>query len=103
MRCGIRCFEIPTRLSADFLSLGSAGPQLVVNGNVDLGDYGDLKDCFLGPDGGRRRNCECFDFDGDDDVDLDDFAALQGLFTDWAHHIISWKPFGGPISDFPTS
>jgi VWFA-related protein len=29
--------EIPLRLSADFVSMGSAGPQLVVSGHVDLG------------------------------------------------------------------
>jgi VWFA-related protein len=28
--------EIPVRLTTDFVDLGSAGPQLVINGNVDL-------------------------------------------------------------------
>ena len=44
------------------------------DGNVDLAD---LSTCLFGPDGGLGAGCECVDFDGDNDTDLEDFAAFQ--------------------------
>ena len=47
---------------------------------VDLDDYAAWTDCMTGPDGGPNDDgCEAFDFDADDDVDLQDFAGMQGV------------------------
>jgi hypothetical protein len=51
------------------------------NGQVDLDDYVDFEACLLGPDGGLEPDCECFDFNDSDSVDLHDFAAFQTFFT----------------------
>jgi hypothetical protein len=51
-------------------------------GCVDLVDYGDLEACLTGPDGGLPApECNCFDIDGDNDVDLSDAARFQQTFT----------------------
>ena len=51
-------------------------------GGVDLLDYGDFNGCLSGPDGGLAApGCSCFDFDGDNDVDLSDAARFQAEFT----------------------
>ncbi len=43
-----------------------------------LGDFvGFFAPCLLGPDAGLGDSCECIDFDGDDDVDLSDFASFE--------------------------
>ena len=50
------------------------------NREVDLNDYASWMDCMTGPDGGPHADgCEAFDFDADSDVDLQDFAGMQGL------------------------
>ena len=52
-------------------------------GNVDLFDYSDLEACLSGPDGGLPADeCNCFDIDHDNDVDLSDVAEFQQSFTD---------------------
>ena len=52
------------------------------DGAVDLFDYGDVEPCLSGPDGGLLfPDCNCFDVDGDSDVDLSDLARLQAEFT----------------------
>jgi hypothetical protein len=52
------------------------------DGCVDLVDYDDLDDCLSGPDGGLLfPDCNCFDVDGDSDVDLSDIARFQAEFT----------------------
>jgi dextranase len=54
------------------------------DGRVDLIDYAEFADCFTGPDfgsGWNNPNPACttlFDLDGDADLDLRDFAELQG-------------------------
>ena len=44
-------------------------------------DFECFADCLLGPAGGLGANCDPFDFDGDGDVDLKDFAEFQEAFT----------------------
>ena len=51
-------------------------------GNVDLFDYGDLEACLADPgDGLVAPFCACFDFDTDQDVDLEDVGAFQRFFS----------------------
>ncbi len=49
------------------------------DGGTNLIDYSEFTGCYSGPlvDGIGPTCLACFDFDGDDDVDLRDFAALQ--------------------------
>jgi hypothetical protein len=48
------------------------------NGIVTLADYTKLAQCFLGPgQASFATGCECFRIDGDNDVDLRDFAKFQ--------------------------
>ena len=52
------------------------------DGWVNLIDYGDFDGCLSGPAGGLPRpECNCFDLDGDNDVDLSDIAQFQNAFT----------------------
>ena len=52
------------------------------DGDVDLDDLMGFVDCLGGPDGGYAEpSCEVFDFELDGDIDLVDFAAMQGVFT----------------------
>ncbi len=50
------------------------------DGDVDLIDYACFHDCLTGPNGGLLPGCEPFDFDGDNDTDVFDFAELQVAF-----------------------
>jgi len=59
-------------------------PQGDCNGDgvVNLLDYLDREACLDGPTVGLGApSCACFDFDEDDNVDLEDFAEFQVLFT----------------------
>ncbi|MEE9295984.1 MAG: hypothetical protein V3W34_13610 [Phycisphaerae bacterium] len=52
------------------------------DGGVNLFDYDSFADCVSGPDGGLLSpECACFDLDGEDDVDLEDFGAFQRWFS----------------------
>jgi hypothetical protein len=52
------------------------------DGGVNLFDYSDLEPCLSGPDGGLLLpECDCFDIDNDEDVDLSDVAQFQQAFT----------------------
>ena len=52
------------------------------DGLVNLDDYDDFEPCLSGPNGGLPLpECSCFDFDGDNDVDLSDAARFQAEFT----------------------
>ncbi len=52
------------------------------DGWVDLIDYDDFDGCLLGPGSGLPLSeCNCFDLDGDNDVDLSDIAQFQRAFT----------------------
>jgi hypothetical protein len=52
------------------------------DGWVDLVDYDDFDECLSGPDGGLHETaCNCFDLDGDRDVDLSDVARFQAAFA----------------------
>lgn len=51
------------------------------SGTVSLADYLEMSDCLEGPGGAPQfAECNCFDFDGDDDVDLLDFAEFSMVF-----------------------
>lgn len=53
-----------------------SGSDVDGDGSVNVKDYGKLQSCFTGPGGGPvMPGCMCLDFDGDDDVDLDDYEA----------------------------
>lgn len=65
---------------------GASAPQpgalgdLDADGDVDLGDFSYLQLCIHGA---PEMSLQCivkFDFDGDQRVDLEDFAAFQGVF-----------------------
>ena len=52
------------------------------DGWVDLIDYGDFEECLSGPNTGLSQpQCNCFDRDGDNDVDLVDIGQFQSAFT----------------------
>lgn len=51
------------------------------DGDVDLMDHSGLVDCLDGPEVDPTVNCESFDFDRDNDVDLNDFSVLAREFT----------------------
>ncbi len=52
------------------------------DGVVDQTDYILFAGCMTGPDNGPvGTGCDVFDFDLDDDVDLEDFAVFQEAFT----------------------
>lgn len=52
------------------------------DGIVNLYDYGDFEGCLSGPGNGpHEAACNCFDLDGDDDVDLSDVARFQAEFA----------------------
>jgi len=51
------------------------------SGSADLFDHQDFSDCLSGPDSGLiSSDCNCFDQDGDNDVDLGDFEIFQAAF-----------------------
>ena len=50
------------------------------DGDVDLDDASLMHDCMQGPDDGMPADCDAFDLDLDDDVDLADHALFQQLF-----------------------
>ena len=50
------------------------------DGWANLYDYSDLAWCLTGPEGELKTNCDCFDVDNDDDVDLLDAAQFQSAF-----------------------
>ncbi|MFQ5491602.1 MAG: kelch repeat-containing protein [Phycisphaerae bacterium] len=63
-----------------WLSGGIAG-DCDGDGDVDLVECQDLAACLSGPGGGLGVNCACLDMEADNDVDLDDFASFQRVFT----------------------
>ncbi len=51
------------------------------DGVIDLADYEVMYDCLLGPDVAIEREACCtFDFEPDDDVDIEDAAAFAVSF-----------------------
>ena len=51
------------------------------DGDGDLLDFAAFVDCVTGPGGGVPQGCEQLDFEGDDDVDFNDFGGFQLAFT----------------------
>ena len=70
-----------TSLSATLTVTGCPG-DCDEDGDVDWNDHADFASCLRGPFGDVDLGCECSDFDGDNDVDLLDFAEFQLLFMD---------------------
>ena len=68
----------------DFLIYGTGCDPLLGDHNgdelVNLGDFAAFPSCVQGPNGGLGPGCVVFDFDGDSDIDLIDFAGFQGAF-----------------------
>jgi T5SS/PEP-CTERM-associated repeat protein len=52
-----------------------------MDGDTDLTDYGQFKDCLTGPGSSVPAGCGCFDVNNSGTVDLADFALLQAAFT----------------------
>ncbi|MEE9293503.1 MAG: choice-of-anchor B family protein [Phycisphaerae bacterium] len=51
------------------------------DGDVDIRDYAQFKECAGGQGVAAGSDCDVFDADGDEDVDLGDFGAMQIRFT----------------------
>jgi hypothetical protein len=51
------------------------------DGDVDRADHRNFFACMTGPGGGIDRGCENFDVNGDNDVDLKDWAAFQREYS----------------------
>jgi hypothetical protein len=52
------------------------------DGDIDLLDFARLGACLAGPHGGLpAANCARLDLHPDADVDLEDFASFQRIFT----------------------
>src|SRR3990172_7296677 len=52
------------------------------DGVVNLFDYDTFQTCVTGPGGGPLpAGCNCYDFDGDGRVTLQDFATMQDMFN----------------------
>lgn len=52
------------------------------DGGINLFDYDAFEVCLSGPQGGLLGpGCSCFDVDGNQHVDLLDFAEMQSLFS----------------------
>jgi hypothetical protein len=49
--------------------------------HLDLDDLMLFEACLAGPSATATPGCECYDLDGDDSVDLADFADFQLAFT----------------------
>ena len=48
---------------------------------ITLADYAELAGCMAGPAGRPPAGCGCVNLNGDECIDLADFAALQTTFT----------------------
>lgn len=51
------------------------------DGDVDKADHRNFVVCMTGPGGGINRGCENFNINGDNDVDLRDWAGLQREYS----------------------
>ncbi|MCO6438780.1 MAG: hypothetical protein J5J06_16925 [Phycisphaerae bacterium] len=51
-----------------------------IDGNVDLLDYDDLRNCLAGPADLFATGCGCLNLDHDLDIDLADIALFQHAF-----------------------
>lgn len=49
-------------------------------GSVNALDHAAFVPCMNGPNGSPGSDCSCVDLDGDEDVDLSDFAGLQQVY-----------------------
>ncbi|MCK4659524.1 MAG: hypothetical protein KAV82_08390 [Phycisphaerae bacterium] len=81
--------ELFGEISTEIDAVADVVPGLMGDGNwdgvVDLRDLAVLEFCMTGPNGDLESigyRCRVMDFDGDDDVDLRDFAKWQTAFTE---------------------
>lgn len=51
------------------------------DGGVNLQDIADIGICLTGPESPASPDCQCFDVNGSDTVDLVDFAEAQVFFS----------------------
>jgi hypothetical protein len=67
--------ELPMQLIY-FNAIPSGNGDATGDGNVDDDDFPYLVACYSGDGEEGTRNCKnCFDYDGDNDIDIDDFQA----------------------------
>jgi formylglycine-generating enzyme required for sulfatase activity len=66
------------------------------DGTVDLDDYAAFPACLAGPGGGLAAGCAPFDFDGDRDVDILDFAGFQSAFGTTIGVVMETVTIGNP-------
>lgn len=74
------------RIDATIVATGRIPPpccpgDLTGDDRVNLDDHQKLAGCLAGPGTGAHGACQCADLDGNNDVDLGDFAAFQILFA----------------------
>jgi hypothetical protein len=50
------------------------------DGLTDLVDYDAFNPCISGPERTLRPGCDCYDLDGDNDIDLSDVSGFQNSF-----------------------
>jgi hypothetical protein len=62
------------------LDIGGGPGDYNGDGVVNLQDYAFFPACMTGPSGGVNAGCEVFDFEPDDDVDLEDFGQFMAVF-----------------------
>ncbi|MCA9242753.1 MAG: hypothetical protein KDA32_02270 [Phycisphaerales bacterium] len=67
--------------SVDACAGGAGSGDTDASGVIDLADFEAMTPCLTGPDAGLGGGCECFDFDGDTDNDMRDFAQFQLSFS----------------------
>lgn len=65
------------------VTIGSYGPDLDQDGDVDLADFSGFLQCFNGANRpyGQGVGCDATDFDDDTDCDLTDFAVFLACFN----------------------
>lgn len=66
------------------------------DGTVDGADFAELAGCLGGPDVVVSTGCQAFDFDGDLDADLVDFASFQRIFGNPLGIVIETVTVGNP-------
>jgi hypothetical protein len=76
-----RSLDTGTFRLVDLLNIGPFNGDCDRDGDTDLADFGSLAACLGGPGAGIGAGCGCFDLDGNEDIDLLDYAGFQSAFT----------------------
>jgi len=70
------------RQIAAYLEHSPGSVVVAQDGVVNLFDYDTFQTCLTGPGGGPLpAGCNCYDFDADGVVTLEDFATVQEMFN----------------------